>query len=189
MKLHVITGGPGVGKTTVLELLSEKGYAIIPEAARMIIEEESTRGSDVLPWKNLEKFQAAVANQQLKTEMAASADINFLDRSLVDGYVYCMIGKIPAPKALLNNVRNRYEKVFMLEPLDLYVKDKVRIEGERLAKRIHNETIKAYIHFGYEPIIVPVLSPEERAAFILKQIFNKKPPCLSRTARVTPRRN
>jgi predicted ATPase len=171
MKYYVITGGPGVGKTTVLELLAEKGYAIVPEAARMIIEEETIRGSDVLPWKNLARFQAAVAEKQLQNEAAADAPINFLDRSIVDGYAYCMIGKIPAPDELLKNAAGRYEKVFLLEPLGSYVKDETRIEDERLAKQIHDEIIKAYIRFGYKPIVVPVLPPEERAAFILKQIF------------------
>ena len=62
MKAHVITGGPGVGKTTVVEILARRGYAIVPEAARMIIEEERLKDSDVLPWKNLSLFQIEVAS-------------------------------------------------------------------------------------------------------------------------------
>jgi predicted ATPase len=170
MKHYVITGGPGVGKTTVLELLAERGYGIVPEAARMIIEEETIRGSDVLPFKNLEKFQAAVAEKQLQNEAAARAPINFLDRSIVDGYAYCVIGKIPPPEAMLKSARERYEKVFMLEPLDKYVQDEIRYEDGRLAKRIHDEIVKAYAHFGYAPIIVPVMAPEQRVAFILDKL-------------------
>jgi len=170
MKLYVITGGPGVGKTTVLELLAKKGYGIVPEAARMIVEEGSVGAGNLLSGNGLEKFQAAVAEKQLKLEAATSVPINFLDRSLVDGYAYCMLGKISAPEALVKNARGRYEKVFLLEPLGLYVQDEIRYEDERLAKQIHDEIIKAYAHFGYEPIIVPVAAPEERVDFILGKL-------------------
>ncbi len=170
MKKYVITGGPCVGKTTVLELLATKGHAILPEAARMIIEEETLRGSDVLPWKNLVKFQEAVVEQQLKNEADAKADAIFLDRSLVDGFAYCTLGGIPAPERLSKNAVGRYEKVFLLEPLSVYAKDGARTEDERTAKLIHDEIAKAYAGFGYEPIVVPALSPEERIIFILERL-------------------
>ena len=63
MKKYVITGGPGIGKTTVIEILSSRGYEIVPEAARIIIEEEQINDSDALPWKNLKKFQNLVAQK------------------------------------------------------------------------------------------------------------------------------
>jgi len=159
-----------VGKTTVLELLAAKGHAILPEAARMIIVEESVRGSDVLPWKDLEKFQEAVAQLQLKNEAGVSAELVFLDRSIIDGYAYCVLGKIPAPERLLKNAAGRYEKIFLLEPLSVYAKDGARTEDERTAKMIHDEIGKAYSRFGYEPIIVPVMSPEQRIAYILDRL-------------------
>jgi predicted ATPase len=37
IKKYVLTGGPGTGKTTVLEILSLRGYNIISETAREII--------------------------------------------------------------------------------------------------------------------------------------------------------
>ena len=77
MKAHVITGGPGVGKTTVVEILARRGYAIAPEAARMIIEEERLKDSDVLPWKNLSLFQIEVAKRQSATEQAATRRADF----------------------------------------------------------------------------------------------------------------
>ena len=174
MKPYVITGGPGVGKTTTIELLRQKGYAVVPEAARMIIEEESLKGGEVLPWKSLPRFQQAVAQRQLRHEAAKHPEITFLDRSLVDGYAYCMLGKIPVPELVLNHGRNRYERVFLLERLEVYVTDQDRIEDERLALAIHDEIRKAYAVFGYEPVSVPVLSPEARVQFILDRILEKK---------------
>src|SRR5947209_13855687 len=98
MKSYVITGGPSVGKTTVIQLLREKGYTVLPEAARMIIEEESTKGSEVLPWKNLARFQAEVARRQFRQEETNQFETRFLDRSLIDGYAYCMLGKVQVPE-------------------------------------------------------------------------------------------
>jgi len=43
---HVITGGPGVGKTTTLELLASRGYATVRETARDIIAAQQEAGTD-----------------------------------------------------------------------------------------------------------------------------------------------
>jgi predicted ATPase len=39
MSRIVLTGGPGAGKTSIIDLLSEKGFNIIPEPARTLIED------------------------------------------------------------------------------------------------------------------------------------------------------
>ena len=43
-KWHVITGGPCYGKTTLIQLLAERGFRKVPEMARLYIEEEVARG-------------------------------------------------------------------------------------------------------------------------------------------------
>ena len=42
--LIVITGGPGAGKTTLINLLREAGFATAPEAGRAIIQDQSAIG-------------------------------------------------------------------------------------------------------------------------------------------------
>ncbi|RLI44817.1 hypothetical protein DRO69_06575, partial [Candidatus Bathyarchaeota archaeon] len=37
----VITGGPGSGKTTLVNKLSSLGFKVIPEAARLVVEREA----------------------------------------------------------------------------------------------------------------------------------------------------
>ena len=171
MKAYVISGGPGIGKTTTIELLSARGYPIVPESARTIIEEEMLKGSDVLPWKNLAAFQEKVADLQLGKEKDLIKDeVVFMDRGLVDGYGYCTMGNIAAPKTLEENARGRYEKIFLLERLPGYITDTARIENLEFAEKVHQAIHDAYVHFGYEPILVPVLPPEERVDFILNSI-------------------
>lgn len=170
MKPYVLTGGPGVGKTTVLELLASRGYAITPEAARMIIEEETIKDSEILPWKNLEKFQERIAERQFEMEENLSDGITFLDRSLVDGYAFCTLGRVKAPEIISQHAKNRYGKVFLLEPLHIYKTDAVRKENKEFAVEIHNEITKSYLLFGYDLIRVPALLPEKRIDFILEHI-------------------
>ena len=52
----VITGGPGVGKTTLLEALAKQGFPYVPEVAREIIREQASRNGDALPWANIPAF-------------------------------------------------------------------------------------------------------------------------------------
>jgi predicted ATPase len=170
MKKIVITGGPSIGKTTVIELLASRGYKTLPEVARIIIEEETIKGSDVLPGKNLQKFQQAVAERQLAIEAQAEGDIVFLDRSLVDGAGYCRYGGVVVPEAILEQGRHRYDKVFLLASLGIYVKDGVRGRTLEDAQKIHQYIEEAYEEFGYAPIHVPVLPPEERVDYILERI-------------------
>ncbi|HEY4482760.1 MAG TPA: ATP-binding protein [Candidatus Paceibacterota bacterium] len=170
MKKYVLTGGPGIGKTTLIELLMQKGYSIVPEAARMIIEEEKLKGSDALPNRDIAKFQELVAVRQLELEAAAKGEVVFCDRSIIDGYGYCKLANVPPPKQLEDLDKGRYYKIFLLAPLNYYETDNSRFEHSAHAMAIHKAIIEAYKEVGYELIDVPVLAPNERVEFILKNL-------------------
>ncbi len=172
MKKYILTGGPSIGKTTAIEILASMGYRIVPETARMIIEEERIKDSDVLPWKNVEKFQEKVAQLQLKLEESATGDFVFMDRSIIDGYGYCKLANIEPPALIEEIARERYDKIFLLDPLKKLEDDGLRFENEDQAKTVHQLIINAYKHFGYDLISVPVLPPQERVEYILDRIKN-----------------
>jgi predicted ATPase len=44
---HVITGGTCCGKTTLIDLLAERGFQTVPETGRQVIEREVARGRAV----------------------------------------------------------------------------------------------------------------------------------------------
>ena len=50
--LYVITGGPGTGKTSLIEELKTVGYQTVKEVARDIIKEQQLQGGNALPWKD-----------------------------------------------------------------------------------------------------------------------------------------
>ena len=170
MRRYVLTGGPCAGKTTVLNILMGRGYAVLTETARVIIEKEVAKGSDVLPWKDPKKFQEAVARKQLWQEFFAKrSEVLFLDRGVVDGAGYAVLEKVATPKIITWFGKNRYDKIFLLDPLPFYELDDSRMEDQAFAYAVHEEIRKAYIRFGYEVIPVPVLPPEERTDFILER--------------------
>lgn len=170
MNRYVITGGPCSGKTTVIEILSSRGYHVVAESARKVIEREVVKDSDTLPWKDPFLFQYAVAYMQIRAELYLGSRTTFLDRGLMDGYGYSILQKNEVPDIIHRFGRNRYQKIFLLEALPFYINDSERKEDEVFARAVHEEIRKAYIMFEYEIIEVPLLPPEERADFIERKL-------------------
>ncbi|SHL55450.1 AAA domain-containing protein [Sphingobium sp. YR657] len=53
---HVITGGPGSGKTSLIKALAAQGLDHMPEAGRAIIQDQLDVGGTALPWADREAF-------------------------------------------------------------------------------------------------------------------------------------
>ncbi len=56
----VVTGGPGFGKTTLLNELCGRGYSVCHEAARAEIDEQARRGSPLPPWERRPEFDRLI---------------------------------------------------------------------------------------------------------------------------------
>ena len=80
----MLTGAAWTGKTTLVELLAEKGYQIIPESARIYFEQEMAKGRNLADIrKNGAILQREIAAMQWKFESECLANrITFLDRAL-----------------------------------------------------------------------------------------------------------
>ena len=163
----VLTGGPGVGKTTVIDILKQQGFVVLKEKARAIIEREQAKNSEVLPWKNLFLFQQKVVEEQLAEETKYIDQNIFCDRGIIDGHAYCQLGKVDTSEEVTKNGRNRYDRVFILEPLPNYQNDSARREDPLWAQKVHQAIEQAYKDFGYNPIKIPFDTPENRVKMIL----------------------
>jgi len=173
MVIYIIAGGPFAGKTTIINELAKRGYNTINESAREVITREQSKGSDVLPWRNIEKFQRKVLETQLEKE--SNLDPNetyFLDSGIPGALVYFELAKIKPLQELIEASEKsyKYKAVFFLDQLPKYKTDKERKEDLEEAKKIHKRMEEVYRGYGYNMIIIPVMPLEKRLEFILSKI-------------------
>src|SRR3546814_13397103 len=68
---HVITGGPGSGKRTLIEALAVEGFHHMPEAGRAIIRDQVKLGGAALPWADRAAFADLLPGWGLRSWHAA----------------------------------------------------------------------------------------------------------------------
>ncbi|MCP3943936.1 MAG: AAA family ATPase [Desulfobacteraceae bacterium] len=69
----VMTGGPGSGKTTVIEELKLRGFTCAKEIGRKIIKEQVAQAGKALPWKEI--FTNDIERKQDFTKAVATYEI------------------------------------------------------------------------------------------------------------------
>jgi predicted ATPase len=169
---YIITGGPGSGKSTLIDALEEIGYRCYPEVSRELIRREARRPGGVMPWNDLEAFAfLAFAEILLQHDHAAeSGGRCFFDRALPDifGYLRCSDLDIPL-HYLETHARCRYQRtVFILPPWpEIYVNDTERPQSPAEAEALYHAIREVYESLGYDLIEVPRVSVEARCAFVL----------------------
>lgn len=168
--VYVITGGPGFGKTTIINLLANSGFSVCPESARTLLSGNipgNEANYSTLP-PNFEKF---IATKRVDFLLSINQDmIAFADRGLPDQIAYSWYKKKVASDFLEGVVAtNRYAPfVFVTPPWrEIYTKDEIRREDFGEASEIHLQIVKAYLKYGYKIINLPLAIPEVRVRFIL----------------------
>ncbi len=172
--VYIITGGPGFGKSVLIDLLAQKGFRIGNESAREIIAEQMISGGEALPWKNISLFEELVASQRIGfLESIPDHEIAFSDRGLPDQVAYSWYKGKKESLFLSEAVKfyNYAPLVFITPPWkDIYTNDDIRKESFEQATEIHSFIIKAYQSLGYTLIDLPLISPDERIEFIMQTI-------------------
>lgn len=178
-KLYVFSGGPGVGKTSLLNYLQQAGYEVMPEVARAIIAAEIALGGNALPWGDKDLY----INRMLTAEVTAykkatnsTSRLLFLDRGVIDSIGYArLIGSAITPRMEELAVQLRYEKeVFILPPWrEIYVKDAARKQDWTEAVDTYHILKQTYTDYGYRVVEVPIANLAERADFVMRQIGEK----------------
>ncbi len=172
---YIITGGPGSGKSTLIEALEERGQRCYPEVSRELIRREAQQPNGVMPWNDLEAFaRLAFGEMLLQHDHAAEAGERcFFDRALPDIFGYLHESGLTIPKDYLDtHARCCYErKAFILPPWpDIYVNDTERPQSPAEAEALYYAIHAMYKSLGYELIEVPKMSVYERCEFVLGQV-------------------
>lgn len=172
---YVITGGPGVGKTTVLNELKKKGYATVPENAREIIQEQVRNNGEGLPWKNRKLYTSLMINAAVESfkSVSSTENIVFFDRGILDSFCYANMIGLKITDEMNNIARNlRYnQKVFILPPWpEIYTTDDERKQTWEEALNTFEIMRKTYSAYGYSLIDVPLEPVEKRVKFITERL-------------------
>ncbi len=174
-EIVVIIGGPGTGKTTIIDGLLSKGYCCYPEISREVTMEAKKLGIEQLFLENPLLFSELLLEgrkKQFQNAVIETHDIVFLDRGIPDvlAYMHYIGDSYPAFFDLACR-EHIYTKIFLLPPWkEIYVSDDQRYENFEQAKLIYNHLTETYQKYGYNLIEVPKGTVEERIEYIINQL-------------------
>lgn len=171
---RVITGATCSGKTTIINLIAERGFPIVAETGRAYIESELALGRTLEDLRAKESiFQRKLQDLRLEVEHDLNPDAPlFLDRALPDFITFYRVTGLNPNEILEECLHYRYACVFVLDRLPLE-RDGVRKEDEADSDFIDEWLSHDYEALGYEVVRVPVLSIDERLEYILGKIPNR----------------
>ena len=166
----ILSGCSGGGKSTLLEALKRRGYHTVEEPGRRIVVKELKGDGSALPWVDAPAFaRREIATSLMDREEAAAFPGSvFFDRGLIDAAsaLEHMTGE-PA-LALLGQLHRYNKHVFLTPPWpEIYVGDRERRHDFSAAVEEYERLTAAYPTLGYETHVLPKVSVEERADFVL----------------------
>lgn len=174
----IITGGPGTGKSSVLEILRSRGIRCENEIARQVIHEQMLLQSDLVPWLNLLEYSKLVFEKIAR--VAKNADqypLTVFDRSTIDVIAYLRHGGIDVPDYMKAQTdRLGYHRLVFFTPFwpEIYLNDTERKETGEIAEEISRFLKETYEFCGFEVLELPKVSAPERSIIISNYIENLK---------------
>ena len=171
----VIIGGPGTGKSTVLNELISRGFHCKPEISREVIKEAQDKGIDQLFLTDPLLFSRLLLEGREKQYLEAdksNKEVVFFDRGIPDAHAYMNYSNTEYPAYFIEKSNTyKYHKVFMLPPWkEIFISDNERYETFEIAVEINHHLIKTYQEIGYQIITVPFGTVKERTDFILDSL-------------------
>jgi predicted ATPase len=170
-QIYIITGGPGFGKTELIEELCRSGYVCSGEFARELIEIQTNSGGEILPWKNSKLFQQEVLKKRIAFFESVSNDsMAFADRGIPDQLAFARYKGFGSPENLTRNASDyRYASIVFVTPpwRGIYVNDLIRKETFEEAFQIHQAVIETYQNLNYQIIELPLIPSKQRMEFLL----------------------
>lgn len=173
----ILTGGPGGGKTTLIEALQRQGYPCVGEVGRAVIQEQVESGGDALPWADKEKFKQKMFEAQLKAYQTSHDEkVVFFDRGLLDTLAYAKLEglEITDEMVRLGQETRFHSMVFITPPWkEIYQNDEERKQDFEEAIRTYEHMVAIYQEYDYTVVDFPKDTVEKRISFMLEKLgFN-----------------
>lgn len=174
-RLHVITGGPGSGKTTLIEALATRGIATSAEVGRAIIKEEVASGGTALPWADHHAFAERMLIREIAAHAAALARAEpvVLDRGVPDVAGFLRVSGLAVPPTIDAAARRcRYHPIVFIAPFwpEIFTGDAERKQTPDEARATFAVMIETYRHYGYRLAELPRAGVAARVSFICAAI-------------------
>ena len=172
---HILTGGPGAGKTTILAALRERGFQGVDEAARQILKEQAAIGGNATHDGDQARYRDLTLERSIAAFEAVAERVApiFFDRGVAEMRDYAVPAGQEPPAHVLEAIRRyRFAPVVFIFPpwREIYCHDEERKHDFAHAVQVFDICAKAYQAAGYRLAEVPRASVEERVDFILKHI-------------------
>lgn len=176
-KRIVITGGPGTGKTSIINELLHRDYSCLQEVSRQVTLEAREKGIEQFFLTEPLLFsELLLKGRKSQFDEAATITSNFvfLDRGIPDILAYMDYSGDEYPQFFNEACKNNiYDHIFILAPWQkIYISDNERYENFNQAKKIHHQFVKIYKKFNYKLIDVPFYSIKKRSDYILNILEN-----------------
>jgi len=171
----VLIGGPGTGKTTIINHLSNIGFECMHEISREVTSMAKKQGIEQLfltdPLLFSKMLLEGREQQYLQAEQSES-ELIFFDRGIPDVHAYLNYLGITYPNLYKDKSKKYvYDKIFLMPPWEtIYITDNERYENFEQSLAIHNHLKKSYSELNYTIIEVPFGTIEERTNFILENL-------------------
>ncbi|MEN8238550.1 MAG: ATP-binding protein [Actinomycetota bacterium] len=165
--LSIVTGAPGVGKTTVLHSL-DGTIPWVTEPARELIADRLAAGVET-DMSRQESIDALLARSIEKYQCAqATGTPTVFDRGIPDCIAYALyLGADPGPSIEAAQLHRYHPRVLILGPWEeIYTIDDMRTMSFAQVLLFHDRVLEAYDIAGYTLVEVPRGTIADRAAFI-----------------------
>lgn len=170
-KFILLTGCSGGGKSTLLSVLAERGFATVSEPGRRIVADELAGDGKALPWVDMKAF-ALRAIEVAKSDLDAAQHLDgsvFFDRGLIDAAVALEQSGGQTTRETLGKNQPYAKRVFMVPPWhELFIGDADRRHDFDAAVREHHNIVRTLDNLGYIRNMLPKISVNERADIVLR---------------------
>ena len=178
-RFYIVTGGPGSGKTSLLEAIRLRGYSCSTEAGRGIIQDQVSIAGQALPWADPILFAELMLSWEMRSYHIAqeAAGPVFFDRGVPDVLGYFRLIGVPAPGHVRKAAqRLRYNPTVFIAPPwpEIFQQDRERKQDFNEAIRTYEAMVATYTELDYRLVEIPLTPVEDRVNFIVEHLRTAK---------------